>query len=157
MEVKNGGFHVGIYVLTKSNRRRGVILPFSIWLTLLESIDCINSRIDCARGFGSGTAESITSYGHMVRIGNEWNSLTEQPGASGGASYDQGAGQLFGPAQPEGHFTSSPIVNWFDYGGCNIKSEQSDQSGSDDKKDIALCQWNNPDESSKNARDQTGI
>jgi hypothetical protein len=121
VEVKNGGLYVGIYALTKSNRRRGVILPFGVWLTLVESIDQINGAIDRARGFALGTAESITSYGHMIRNGNEWSTITYPT-----------EGAVFGyhpEALTYGEGADATINNFFQYAESTIKNECPDQLG----------------------------
>ena len=49
VEVKKGGLRIGIYVITKTQRRRGVILPYDTWISLINSIDVINLGLDFAR------------------------------------------------------------------------------------------------------------
>ena len=34
VEVKKGGLHIGIYLITPTSRRRGVVLPLDAWLAL---------------------------------------------------------------------------------------------------------------------------
>jgi len=50
VEVKRGGEQIGIYVITPSLRRRGVVLPSAVWTDLINSIDIINLAIDLAKG-----------------------------------------------------------------------------------------------------------
>ena len=50
VEVKRGGLQIGIYVITTSLRRRGVVLPTKVWRDLTECIDIINLAIDLATG-----------------------------------------------------------------------------------------------------------
>jgi hypothetical protein len=176
VEVKNGGLYVGIYVLTKSNRRRGVILPFGIWMTLLESIDSVNGAIDRARGFALGTAESITSYGHMIRSGYEWKTLTTQPPQPDVSGYQSGGVGL-------GVVGESSINNFFQYEEPFIKSEHPPQYDGDifkndpphqygesvvknynpaeppthSQKESVLWQCNGTNEGGQNACGQTGL
>jgi hypothetical protein len=56
VEVKKGGLYIGVYLITRTQRRRGVILPYDIWLDLVNSIDVINLGIDFARDTSLGTA-----------------------------------------------------------------------------------------------------
>ena len=50
VEVKTGGEQIGVYVITASLRRRGVVLPYVVWTELINSIDIINLAIDLAKG-----------------------------------------------------------------------------------------------------------
>jgi hypothetical protein len=74
VEIKKGGLHVGIYVITSSLRRRGVILPVDVWTALVSSVDAINFEIDCMRGIPLGTtsASSIFDYG-FIEEGGQYN------------------------------------------------------------------------------------
>jgi hypothetical protein len=71
VEIKKGGLHVGIYVITSSLRRRGVILPVDVWTALVSSADAINFEIDSMRGIplGSTSASSIFNYGFIEESG----------------------------------------------------------------------------------------
>jgi hypothetical protein len=77
VEIKKGGLHVGIYVITSSLRRRGVILPLDVWSALVSSIDAINFEIDCMRGIPLGTTSgsSIVDYG-FIEQSNQYNVTT---------------------------------------------------------------------------------
>jgi hypothetical protein len=46
VEVKKGATHIGIYLITPSLRRRGVVLPIAIWQALQESIPLVNLAVD---------------------------------------------------------------------------------------------------------------
>jgi len=61
VDVKKGGLYVGIYVKTKSNRRRGVILPYAAWTALLGKIDTVNLGIDFERGLALSGEGSLYS------------------------------------------------------------------------------------------------
>ena len=46
VEVKKGGLHVGIYLITPTSRRRGVVLPLDAWITLQNSVSIVNEAIN---------------------------------------------------------------------------------------------------------------
>ena len=77
VEIKKGGLHVGIYVITSSLRRRGVILPVDIWTALVSAVEGINCEIDSMRGIPIGTtsASSIFDYG-FIEEGSQYNITT---------------------------------------------------------------------------------
>jgi hypothetical protein len=77
VEIKKGGLHVGIYVITSSLRRRGVILPVDVWTALVSSVDAINFEIDSMRGIPLGTtsAASLFDYG-FIEQGGQYNVAT---------------------------------------------------------------------------------
>jgi hypothetical protein len=60
VEVKKGGLYIGIYVITETSPRRGVILPHATWTALQESIDIINLGIEFARGTSLSTVNYTT-------------------------------------------------------------------------------------------------
>jgi hypothetical protein len=49
VEVKKGGTHIGIYLITETDRLRGVVLPLTIWWALQNSMSIINVAISCAQ------------------------------------------------------------------------------------------------------------
>lgn len=49
IEVKKGGLKVGIYLITPTSRRRGVVLPLEVWITLQQSFDIVNTAINLSR------------------------------------------------------------------------------------------------------------
>ena len=62
VDVKKDGLYIGIYVITQTKRRRGVILPLTAWRALLDSTDIINLGIAFQRG--DVLSPSITSSLH---------------------------------------------------------------------------------------------
>jgi len=68
IEVKKGGQHIGIYLITRTNRRRGVVLPLSAWIALQDFAGIVNLAIEYAKGTvfvdadGDGGSE-LVSYG----------------------------------------------------------------------------------------------
>ena len=88
VEIKKGGLHVGIYVITSSLRRRGVILPLDVWTTLVNSADTINCEIDCMRGIPLGTTSGSAFFDYgFIEEGNQYivdgssSANAVQPGA----------------------------------------------------------------------------
>ena len=65
VEVKKGGLYIGIYIITASNRRRGVILPQAVWTDLQNSIDVINLAIELAGGKQFSTTPHSTNEPHL--------------------------------------------------------------------------------------------
>ena len=49
VEVKKGGLYIGVYLITPTLARRGLILPRTVWKILIEQTLTINSAIDSAR------------------------------------------------------------------------------------------------------------
>jgi hypothetical protein len=77
VEVKKGGLHIGIYLITPTSRRRGVVLPLDVWLLLQQSLDTVNKGINTALGIiEDGPIEEPT-----VDHGEQF---TYQTGGSGG-------------------------------------------------------------------------
>jgi hypothetical protein len=50
LEVKKGGEKIGIYLITPTLRRRGVLLPLTVWIDLQNSIDIVNLAIQFSQG-----------------------------------------------------------------------------------------------------------
>jgi len=53
-EVKKGGLYIGIYVITPTLSKRGIILPHSAWKYLTESVHIIDLAIQSARDIALG-------------------------------------------------------------------------------------------------------
>jgi hypothetical protein len=70
VEVKKGGQQIGIYLITPTHRRRGVLLPINIWYILQNSIDIVNLAINFSQGvisseqydFGWGSASGQSGW-----------------------------------------------------------------------------------------------
>jgi hypothetical protein len=86
VEVKRGGEQIGIYVITPSLRRRGVVLPYNVWSELISSIDIINLAIDLTKGtLGLNTTQRNEQLRDQTGQ-TTYNSYTEWP-------YDETSGR----------------------------------------------------------------
>jgi hypothetical protein len=64
VEVKKGGLHIGIYLITPTSRRRGVVLPLDVWLLLQTSLETVNQAINTSLAIiqnGDNTGDTVTN------------------------------------------------------------------------------------------------
>ena len=119
VKVKKGGLQVGIYLITPTLRRRGVVLPLDAWIALQNSAELVNIAVGCAQasvnsngyrfgenisdGYGNG-ANSVTptltgqDYASYACNGSSYqaNNITFKSGVCGGESGEGGAGARAG-------------------------------------------------------------
>ena len=50
VEVKKGGQYIGIYLITPTARRRGVVLPLAVWVALQNSFQQVNYAVSISQG-----------------------------------------------------------------------------------------------------------
>jgi hypothetical protein len=99
VEVKKGGGRIGIYLETRTRRRRGVVLPYQAWIDLLASLDAINLAIDFAGGvsFESSSSLSDSLFGSFT----ERNNVSNQACADAYQQRGGGESACFGPPTEE--------------------------------------------------------
>ena len=75
VEVKKGGQQIGIYLITPTARRRGVVLPVEAWIALQNSVEVVNLAIGFSQGgLNDGAEERLNQYGY----GNRLDSIASQ-------------------------------------------------------------------------------
>ena len=117
VEVKKGGLNIGIYLITPTNRRRGVVLPLSAWEALQDSTEIINLAIDYAKGIISTNAEG---YGEQQRGGyGEGGATSFQQyqrcieGEGGNSAFIDGFCPQAGASQNYSPYTYYPSIGYF--------------------------------------------
>ena len=111
VEVKKGAQQIGIYLITATHRRRGVVLPIDIWYILQNSIDLVNLAIDFSKGLiveSNYDCSTSNQYGHgwwdgQYPGGNATTGLTpkfEEPYRDSSASLNTRFGDVGATFQP---------------------------------------------------------
>jgi hypothetical protein len=80
VEVKQGGLYIGIYLITSTSRRRGVVLPLQAWVALQNCTDIVNLAIDYSQGIDNDNTSSLTYDGKRLDgPTGEWSTAFQGP------------------------------------------------------------------------------
>ena len=100
VEVKKGGHNIGIYLITPTSRRRGVVLPLTAWIALQNAISTVNLAIDISQG---QQISNNNNYGEQQEGYSryDYNSLEGITGEWGPSYFGDGGRQttqfIYGP------------------------------------------------------------